>query len=75
MLYEGCYAHVISRSIRKMRLFGEDEDFDQFKKLLWMAKEAGGFEVYHYCIMQTHFHFAVSPEVTWSVLDAGWIMS
>lgn len=59
LLYEGCYAHVISRSIRKMRLFVEDEDFDQFKKLLLMAKKAGGFEVYHYCLMQTHFHLAV----------------
>ena len=59
LLYEGCYAHVISRSIRKMRVFAEDEDFDQFKKLLLIAKKAGGFAIYHYCLMQTHFHLAV----------------
>ena len=28
LLYEGCYAHVISRSIRKLKLF--NDDFDLF---------------------------------------------
>ncbi len=59
MLYKDCYAHVISRSIRKMKIFNHDEDYEKFKELLLAAKQAGKFKIFHYCIMQTHFHLAV----------------
>jgi len=59
LLYQGCYAHIISRSIRKLKLFIDDEDFLFFKKLLIRAKSQAKFKIYHYCIMQTHFHLAV----------------
>ncbi|MCB9747819.1 MAG: transposase [Candidatus Omnitrophica bacterium] len=59
LLYKDCYAHVISRSIRKMKIFNDEEDFIQFKYLLLQAKKIGQFRVYHYCAMQTHFHLAV----------------
>jgi putative transposase len=60
VLYDGCYAHVISRSIRKIRLFEDNEDFNAFKDLLSLVKRRHGFKLYHYCLMQTHFHLAVS---------------
>lgn len=61
-LYKGCYAHIISRSIRKLKLFKDYEDFKFFKDLLLQAKRKGAFKVFHYCIMQTHFHLAVKME-------------
>jgi putative transposase len=60
LLYKGCYSHVISRSIRKIRLFDDGKDFDRFKELLLLAKRRAEFKIYHYCIMHTHFHLAVA---------------
>lgn len=59
ILYDGCYAHVISRSIRKMKIFNDREDFEEFKKFLLEVKRRGKFKIFHYCLMQTHFHLAV----------------
>ncbi len=59
LLNEGCYAHVFTRSIEKHRIFKNDKDFEQFKKALGEAKTEYGFEVFHYCVMQTHFHLIV----------------
>jgi len=59
LLYDGCYAHVISRSIRKLKIFNEDDDFETFKKLLIIEKRRNKFKIYHYCLMHTHFHIAV----------------
>jgi len=58
-LYDGCYVHVISRSIRAIKLFKDEEDFCVFIEMLKKAKERANFRVYHYCIMQTHFHMAI----------------
>lgn len=62
LLYSGCYVHVISRSIRKLKLFHEAKDFLYFKELLIKAKKNGKFKVYHYCLMQTHFHLVVKMD-------------
>ena len=62
LLYPGCYAHIISRSIRKLKLFNDEDDFKFFKKLLIQAKTKARFKIYHYCLMQTHFHLAVMME-------------
>jgi putative transposase len=59
ILYAGCYAHVVSRSIRRLKLFNDDEDFEIFKDLLIQAKTRAGFQIFHYCLMPTHFHLAV----------------
>jgi len=64
LLYDGCYAHIISRSIRKMRLFKDDEDFYELYRLFMMTKKQAGYQVHHYCFMQTHFHLAARiPDV------------
>jgi len=59
ILYDGCYAHVFSRSIEKRRIFKDQDDFRYFKQLLMKEKERCKFDVFHYCLMQTHFHMAV----------------
>lgn len=64
ILYDGCYAHVISRSIRQMDICRDEEDFRVFREGLLKAKKEGGFRVFHYCLMHTHFHLAVHmPDV------------
>lgn len=60
LLYAGCYAHVISRSIRKLKIFRMSEDFQKFYGLLKRTKREAGFKIHHYCVMQTHFHLVVS---------------
>jgi len=59
LLHEGCYAHVISHSIRKLKIFRDDEDFLKFKGFLVAAKRKAQFKLFHYCVMQTHFHLVV----------------
>jgi len=64
LLYDGCYAHVISRSIGKQNILRDQEDLNKFLKILNEAKKDSGFRLFHYCLMPTHFHIAVSiPEV------------
>lgn len=45
LLYGGCYAHVISRSIAKQKIFEDDGDFLFFEKLLLMAREEFFFDI------------------------------
>ncbi|HOW36574.1 MAG TPA: transposase [Candidatus Omnitrophota bacterium] len=64
LLYDGCYGHVVSRSIRKLKIFRCKDDFERFKKLLLIEKRKTGLKVFHYCLMHTHFHLIVRiPEV------------
>lgn len=62
ILYDGCFAHVFSRSIEKRFIFESSEHFDAFLNLLFEAKQRYGFQVFHYCILHTHFHLAVGME-------------
>ena len=62
VLYDGCYAHVFSRSIEKRFIFRGEENFERFKKLLLDAKKRYGFRIFHYCLMHTHFHLAAGME-------------
>lgn len=59
LLFDGCYAHVFSRSIEKKFIFRTDADFEYFKQLLITVKSKYDFQIYHYCLMHTHFHFAL----------------
>ena len=62
LLYNGCYAHVFTRAIEKRKIFQEDEDFYFFKRRIAAIKMEYQFKVYHYCLMQTHFHLIVKIE-------------
>ena len=59
VMYAGCYAHVISRSIRNYKIFHDRLDFKVFRELLIKEKKIFGFKVFHYCLMHTHFHLVV----------------
>ena len=60
ILYDGCYAHIISRSIEERVVFERDEDFRVFKEWMKEIKVAFDFRIHHYCLMNTHFHWLVS---------------
>ena len=59
LLHNGCYAHIISRSIRKMKLMRDDTDFQVLNQLFLKTKQEQGYQIHHYCFMQTHFHLVV----------------
>ena len=62
VLSGGCFAHVISRSIRKMKLFKDDEDFQTIRELLIYTRRQYHYRIHHYSLMQTHFHLVVSMD-------------
>ena len=59
ILHDGCYAHVFSRSFENRRIFSRPEDYTVFKKLLSEIKREWPFNIFHYCLMRTHFHMVV----------------
>ena len=60
ILYDGCYAHIMSRAVDGRFIFKDEEDFGAFRDYVLEKKKAGNFSVHHYCLMNTHFHLAVS---------------
>ncbi len=60
ILHDHAFLHVISRSFEGKWVFQDHEDFEQFKRLLQQAKKSHQFFIHHYCLMNTHFHLALS---------------
>jgi len=60
VLFDNCWAHVISRAADKRYILEDAEDFEKFKNLLQQSKINSGFKIHHYCLMNTHFHLVVS---------------
>ena len=64
ILFDGCFAHVLSRSFDNQQIYQDADDFETFKTLLLESKRRAGFLLHHYCLMHTHFHFLLSiPEI------------
>lgn len=53
------FYHIISRSLNETRILREDDDFCHFFKLARTAKQKYPIRIFHYVIMNTHFHLAV----------------
>ncbi len=60
VLYDGCFAHVFSRALDQKLIFRSSDDFEFFKALLQRTKNKYQYRIHHYCLMNTHFHLAVS---------------
>ena len=43
LLYDGCYSHIISRSIRKLKVYRTSEDFRLFLKIINEFKSPSSF--------------------------------
>ena len=53
------FYHVISRSLNDTHILKDDKDFIHFLKLASAAKKQYPFHLFHYVIMNTHFHFII----------------
>ncbi len=59
ILYDGCYAHVFTRSLEKRHIFVDSDDFRSFSEILLRMKKEYDFRIFHYCLMNSHFHLVV----------------
>jgi REP element-mobilizing transposase RayT len=53
------FYHIISRSLNETRVMRDDSDFCHFIQLMHVAKQKYPISLFHYCLMNTHFHLAV----------------
>ncbi|MBF0217171.1 MAG: transposase [Candidatus Omnitrophica bacterium] len=70
-LQDNVIYHIINRANRKAEIFHDDEDYEQFRKILIKYKNNRGLKIYHYCIMSNHYHLEVelpSPEELSSIM-------
>lgn len=58
-LVEGGIYHVFNRGNDRRDLFREGDDFDFFREALHQAKDKFPIEIFHYCLMNNHFHLLV----------------
>ncbi len=74
VLFDGCFAHILSRSFDKQWTYEDSRDFGVFKALLLEGKKKFGFLIHYYCLMHTHFHLLVSiPEIRRFSLALQWL--
>lgn len=57
---EGVF-HVISRGNNKQWIFHDDKDFRKFLNILDLHKKSKPFHLYHYAILNNHFHLLLEP--------------
>ena len=55
--------HVMVRGINRQDIFCDDEDRQQFMKILHRVKENSGCELYAYCLMDNHVHLLIKEKV------------
>jgi putative transposase len=55
----GGYYHIISRSINDEWILKEREDFFKFKSITMESKEKYKLQLFHYVLMNNHFHFVL----------------
>ena len=48
--------HLMLRGINRQVIFEDKQDFEHFIGVLAYGKEASGFELFAYCLMDTHVH-------------------
>lgn len=53
------FYHVVSRSLNETRVLRDNDDFCHFLSLAYAAKQKYPIQIFHYVIMNTHFHFVV----------------
>lgn len=52
----GLIYHVTSRGVKKLPIFHELEDHQQFLRILAQAREQFPFRLHAYCLMTNHYH-------------------
>jgi REP element-mobilizing transposase RayT len=54
--------HIILRGINRQTIFNDEEDNNQFLRVLETCKKASGFQLYGYCLMGNHLHLLIKEE-------------
>ena len=54
--------HVISRGNNKQNIFHDEQDFEKFLEILDLHKKAKPFYLYHYALLNNHFHLLLEPK-------------
>lgn len=54
--------HVINRSVGRLQLFNEPQDYKLFLNVLMESWEIHQIDIYAFCIMPNHFHMLVRPK-------------
>lgn len=61
-LPEAGYFHVTARGAGRIAIVRDDDDRRRFLQLLASAGKRVGWQVYAYCLMDTHYHVVVEAE-------------
>jgi putative transposase len=61
LLAQDAAYHVMSRGHNREALFRTDDDKRRLLSLLARYKTRFGFALYHYCLMDNHFHLLLRP--------------
>lgn len=54
--YEGAFYHITSRGNQRERIFWDDKDREEFKRILKRTKERYGYLLHAYVLMDNHYH-------------------
>jgi putative transposase len=57
--FEGAFYHVTSRGNLKERIFWDDKDREEFKRILRRTKERYGYVLHAYVLMDNHYHLLI----------------
>ena len=53
--------HVLNRGHNREAIFAHDDDKTAFLALLRRYRQRFAFRLYHYCVLDNHFHLLLQP--------------
>ena len=59
----GAIYHMLNRANRRATIFHTEEDYEAFERVLAEALERMDLKLFSYCLMPSHWHLLVSPQV------------
>ncbi len=57
--YEGAFYHVTSRGNQRERIYWEDKDRAEFKRIIKRMKERYGYLLHAYVLMDDYYHLLI----------------
>ncbi|HAG51003.1 MAG TPA: hypothetical protein DHU69_08460 [Deltaproteobacteria bacterium] len=57
--YEGAFYHVTSRGNQREKIYWDDKDREEFKKILKRTKEIYGYLLHAHVLMNNHYHLLI----------------
>jgi len=57
--YEGAFYHITSRGNQRDKIFWDDKDKEEFKKILNRTKQRYGYLLHAYVLMDNHYHLLI----------------